>query len=113
VRSIYGEPDKLSKGNNHDGYYYEHWTYGNSFELWFWEFKGQLSVQIVKITAANGLVTPKGITVGSRESEVMKKYGNPYIPKNGSLWYKGRNGCDFVFGLKNGVVTSIGAGWSY
>ena len=47
------------------------------------------------------------------EMTIRKKYGNPYIPKNGSLWYKGRNGCDFVFGLKNGLVTSIGAGWSY
>ena len=112
VRSIYGEPDKLSKGNNHDGYYYEHWTYGNSFELWFWEYKGKLSVQLVKTTAANGLATPKGIKVGSRETEVLEKYGNPYIPKNGSLWYKGRNGCDFVFSLENGVVTSIGAGWN-
>ena len=112
VRSIYGEPDKLSKGNDHDGYYYEHWTYGNSFELWFWEYKGKLSVQLVKTTAANGLATPKGIKVGSRETEVLEKYGNPYIPKNGSLWYKGRNGCDFVFSLENGVVTSIGAGWN-
>lgn len=107
VRSIYGEPDKLSKGTDHSGHYYEHWTYGDSFDIWFWGNEGALVVQIVRTTAANGLAIPAGIKVGSRASEVEAKYG-----KSKSYWYKGSNDCNLSFEVKNGVVVSIGAGWN-
>ena len=114
VRSIYGEPDKLSKGRDPSGNYYEKWLYGDSFEIWF-SGENKLGVDVVKITSANGLATPAGIKVGSRVSEVQDKYGNPYFPyrgPSGSYRYRGRLDCDLVFAISNGVVVSIGAGWN-
>ena len=114
VRSIYGEPGKKSEWTDEDGGFNEKWTYGDSFEIWFFgKNKNKLSVQLIRTNAANGLATPAGIKVGSRASEVLEKYGEPFIKQAYQYHYKGTYDCDLVFGIENGVVNHIGAGWSY
>jgi len=113
VRSIYGEPTKASRSKDHDGDTWETWLYGDSFRLtWFVGPKGTY-LHLLRTSAANGLATPRGIKVGSRVSEVLEKYGEPFVKQPKHYWYKGANDCDLVFEVKNGVVTEITAGWSY
>ena len=108
VRSIYGEPGKLSKWVNDYGSNCEEWVYGDSFEVWFTKDE----VTLLRTTAPNGLATPAGIKVGSRASEVLEKYGEPLSRQSTQYWYKGPRDYDFVFVIKDGVVSYIGAGWS-
>ena len=108
VRSIYGEPGKLSKWVNDYGSNCEKWVYGDSFEVWFTKDE----VTLLRTTAPNGLATPAGIKVGSRASEVLEKYGEPLSRQSTQYWYKGPRDYDFVFVIKDGVVSYIGAGWS-
>ncbi len=113
VRNIYGEPNKASRSKDHDGDTWESWVYGDSFKLtWFVGPKGTY-LHMMQSTDANGLATPRGIKVGSRALEVLEKYGEPFIKQSGQYWYKGDNDCDLVFGIENGIVNRIAAGWSY
>ena len=113
VRGIYGAPDSASESITKSGETWEIWKYGDSFELRWYKGEKEPWLFILSSTAANGLATPKGIKVGSRASEVLEKYGEPFTKNSTRLWYKGKNDCDFIFDISNGVVTRIAAGWSY
>ncbi len=113
VKGIYGAPDSASESITKSGETWEIWKYGDSFELRWYKGEKEPWLFILSSTAANGLATPKGIKVGSRASEVLEKYGEPFTKNSTRLWYKGKNDCDFIFDISNGVVTRIAAGWSY
>ena len=109
VRSIYGEPDEIidrkeSSVHSDDGWD-EVWKYGDTFLIWF----DKDSVIIVKSTGPNGLKTPDGIAVGDSEAKLISVYGNK--GKFG-YWYKSDYDTNFVFGVKDGKVSYIAAGWN-
>ena len=89
----------------------EHWKYGDSFEIYFYSERRE-SPDLILCTAANGLATPAGIKVGSRASEVIDKYGEPAFKNSSQYLYKGAADCELVFGIENGRVCRIAAGWS-
>lgn len=109
VRSIYGEPDKITKrpetGKFSDSEITETWNYGDSFSISFsndWVF-------CLSVDGLNGLATPDGIKVGDSESKLISTYGRKW--KLG-YWYKSDNDCNLTIGVKNGKITRIFAGWN-
>ena len=112
IQSIYGEPnDKTKKWSKAVEDMVEHWKYGDSFEIYFYSERRE-SPDLILCTAANGLATPAGIKVGSRASEVIDKYGEPAFKNSSQYLYKGAADCELVFGIENGRVCRIAAGWS-
>ena len=71
VKNIYGEPDRIvSDDYGHVGYYY-----GDFFIKFYEPAMGRA----FEITTAgdNGLVTERGLSVGSDESLIIQLYGDP------------------------------------
>ncbi len=105
IEKQYGQPVNVKK-------------MGSSMKvIQFREFRSYIDND--KLTAIfvrdNTLTTQRGIRVGMRESDVLKKYGNPDIPNvqgHPSMSYKvvwpgGYTDLDFL--IKDGVVTGINA----
>lgn len=93
VKSIYGEPSKVSEKKKN--YLYDLLgytiTYGDSFHLYVLvEKDGKEDVVNIKTTANNGLAMPCGIKVGSSVREMYQNFGVPYqisMSKNGVIYY--------------------------
>ena len=108
VRSIYGEPTRITSKNAHYGsdiLHYKTLYYGASFEVTLCDGL----VDYIKSTAHNGLTTPSGIGVGSKRSDVLAVYGEPQGAKNkgkNSYFYGWQNkswrGLSFIF--QDGVI---------
>ena len=116
VKSIYGEPDRITTTYNHalwrgkiDEYYY-----GDSFHIILSDDK----VIWLGTTANNGLATPAGIRVGMKVSTLIDVYGNGKAHRD-----RYGNICDYYyrsvkseysalkFGVdRNGIITAIYAG---
>ncbi|MBQ7498323.1 MAG: hypothetical protein IJU00_10915 [Selenomonas sp.] len=109
VRSVYGEPDKITKrpetGKFSDSDITETWDYGDSFSI---SFSNDI-VYCLGVNGPNGLATPDGIKVGDSESKIISAYGS-----KGKLgyWYKSEYDCNLTIGVTNGKVTRIFAGWT-
>ena len=111
LRKIYGEPTKIIESKISD---IITWEYNQTFSVNVGE-RG--SIWQVRTEANNGLKTPDGIGVGSKVRSVIDLYGVPYwgMPKdlnNSTYEYKGSKGCNLTFVVKNGIVSSVVAGWN-
>ena len=108
VRSIYGEPDEIKELKESKAHGYgrdEVWKYGDTFTIYFYKD----SVDLVISSGPNGLKTPDGIAVGDSEAKLISAYGG-----KGKIgyWYKSDYDANFVFGVKDGKVSYIAAGWN-
>ena len=106
VRSIYGEPDKISYDSNSrraGPINRKTFRYGTSFFVVF--DTDNNAVWEVKSTGNNGLKTPVGFTVGMNLSEVRKYYGQGRGDEN-HLAYNA-NWHNIMFTAKNGKITEI------
>lgn len=73
VRSIYGEPTRVTRYDMQDlPMYY----YGDSFSIVFTSDEKKF-IYSMQSSANNGIATPRKITVGSTQSDVINAYGNP------------------------------------
>ena len=111
LRKIYGEPDSKSSNRTEDTMT---WSYNQTFSLLVGKKGG---IWQVRTEADNGLKTPDGIGVGSSVKAVRDLYGVPYWgmpkdPNNNAYEYRGSHDCVLTFLVKNGIVTSIVAGWN-
>ena len=116
VKSIYGEPDRVTypKGSViYDGQMV-YYLYGNSFTV---EIGGNQVMHIVT-TANNGLGTPAGVTVGMDRKILDSLYGSPKNiirdqNHNISSYYYRSEQSDYIgvrFDIRNGKITAIRAG---
>lgn len=115
VKSIYGEPDRVTSTNNDPLYKtVEKYYYGNSFLV---EFSNSKAVWI-SISAHNGLATPAGVEVGMKMSTLHDVYGPPTKvarDRNGkvTMYYYGSYKSEYIglrFDIKNETITKISAG---
>ena len=102
VKSVYGEPDRVTRSNGsviYDGPE-QYYIYGNSFKV---EIGGNKVVHI-STTANNGLGTPAGVTVGMDRKILDTLYGSPkniMRDKNGYITgYYYRSERDNYIGLR-------------
>lgn len=116
VKSIYGEPDKLTTSDGSAIYagVFQTYIYGNTFKV---EIGGNQVIH-VSTTANNGLGTPAGVTVGMDKKILESLYG---LPKNvirdknhNTIGYYYRSEqSDYIglrFEIRNGKITAIYAG---
>ena len=113
VLQIYGKPDKIIKYKDAKDYFdgkSKHYLYGEDFDIMF---DGD-RVFNIKITGANGITTPSGLTVGMKETEIYKKYGQPDSKSKKTCYYhlqeKGLERLGIRFDFEKGKITSIMCG---
>lgn len=105
VKSIYGEPDKISAVQpGMFGYYYYTYFYGNSLIMSFYANSDTLSA--IYVRGNNGFSTPAGITVGMDADIITEKYGQPSkIDQNVISYHEGNKWLVFV--TQNGKIIEI------
>ena len=111
AKSIYGTPDKIKTEPMKSGVCWYCWGKGFTVTVYSRDH------MIVGVTteANNGIATPRGVHVGTKESELFEIYGQPD--------YHGTKGNNFqeyynyygdkkilVFSVENGVITKITTG---
>lgn len=110
VRSIYGEPQLVSK-NDHSAEY----RYGDTVKIKTSTF-GNERVFFIETTDNNGFSTPSGLAVGMTAEDMLDMYGDPRSErdlKNGGTCYvygdKYRSGGAgmFIETNKQGIITMI------
>ena len=116
VEALYGPPTSRRIG----GYWYGVINYGDSVHMTIQPDRDnpdQFYIYGVTSDGANGLATPKGITVGSTVDELLEAYGAPdrsgFDRSDGGEYYmyydneNQRRGSYLWCNIKNGVVTKI------
>lgn len=88
VERIYGEPTKYSKSE---------YVYGNSLFITFEQYKDAKRIWRIVTNANNGISTPAGVEVGTKEHVLKRVYGEPSAVSSPTqrtdycaiYWYRG------------------------
>ena len=110
VRSIYGEPQLISKNDSSAEY-----SYGNTVKIKVHTF-GRKNVFFIETTANNGFSTPSGLSVGMTADDMMDMYGSPRSEREtkdggtryiyGDKYRSGGNGI-FIETNEQGIIIMI------
>ena len=109
VERIYGEPTVHSN---------QEYMYGISFFITFEQYKDAKRIWRIVTNANNGIATPAGVCVGTRESVLKKVYGEPSAVSSPSqstdysaiYWYRGYGEetiKEFLFFVRDDKVVKI------